>query len=97
MRGVRSWSTRAQREVAKGPPEAPAKHRSKKDTKRWCRGVEGREHKWEFGESKSSRDWNGRGWRGGAPETALICAGCKRERSVARGCILAGGKLGPGF
>jgi hypothetical protein len=30
------------------PPETPARHRAKKNTKRWCKGKEGREHGWEF-------------------------------------------------
>lgn len=34
------------------------KHRGSKDTKRWCKGVPGREHVWIWEEWKHSRSFN---------------------------------------
>lgn len=42
---LRGWDGRVN--VVKDPPAAP-RHRSRKDTKRWCRGKVGVEHRYEW-------------------------------------------------
>lgn len=63
------------------PPQAPApdvpKHRSSKNTKRWCKGVQGREHElaWEIWKGNRmcgiSSDWQ--------PAMVRVCVKCRKE------------------
>lgn len=58
---------------------AEMKHRAGKDTRRWCRGVVGREHEWTFDEWKHSRSA-----RYEAPVTMELCKHCRKEKGIVR-------------
>lgn len=76
MKGLRSWKGRVVREITKGPPEGPAPHRSKKDTKRWCRGVVGREHIWIYDEWRRMREF---AQKHSIVYSVEVCRVCRKE------------------
>jgi len=51
-------------------PDAPVRTHAKKDTRRWCKGKEGREH---------TAKCFALGTRGGRPRFELICTTCGRR------------------
>jgi len=63
------------------------KHRSHKDTKRWCKGVEGREHDWTVEEWKHDRNWRARGVQSDRHHSVIICRNCRREREIFGGWL----------
>lgn len=67
------------------------KHRSSKDTKRWCKGIEGREHRWTFEEWRAARGCN-------PVITARVCAACRKQAELIGGFFRRSCKaLGPAY
>lgn len=67
------------------------KHRSSKDTKRWCRGVPGREHQWRWQEYLPSYPH-----RANIVWSESRCKNCRKRAQIC-GFGWASGKLGPAF
>jgi hypothetical protein len=68
------------------------KHRSGKDTKRWCRGVPGREHVWLW------REWRWSAYfyaRNGKVDSEEYCKNCKKLGRRLWGFL--SNKLGPAY
>lgn len=94
MKGLRSWKRSASREAVSAIPEVP-KHRSKKNTKRWCKGIIGREHKYRYVE-----------WLGsfktifpGHTQVYSVeeCENCRKQGKLISPSYSDPPKLGPGF
>jgi hypothetical protein len=66
------------------------KHRSSKDTKRWCRGKLGTEHDYQYAE------WRLAGFRPGVVYSHLVCTQCGKHGNAYVG-LGWGGNHGPGF
>lgn len=85
---AQSGRRRKQKVLARNS-ETP-KHRSSKDTKRWCKGIVGREHVWTY-----------RGWKNldfNPPITAKVCANCRRLQELVGGSFGGRwGKQGPAY
>jgi hypothetical protein len=76
MKGLRSWRRAARREVQVGPPEGPPKHRARKNTIAWCRGVPGRQHVWHWvADQRLSRAT----YDSLPPNSIQACANCRRR------------------
>lgn len=76
-----SWAQsgrRKRQKVLAKNAEAP-KHRNRKDTKRWCRGVVGREHEWIF------QEWRKFSRGGDPPMTERVCSACHKPDLVIGG------------
>ena len=70
------WQERVNKrrdERATRAPEGRAKHRAKKNTKKWCKGVEGREHKPECQKGPEIGKWYLEDWR------FLVCTTCGKQ------------------
>lgn len=71
------------KEFRHSPVEESVKKRiSKKDTRKWCKGIEGREHKWEMRRPKNETIWR-------VPFRRLnVCKNCGKQdyRSVEYWC-----------
>ena len=80
---LKSWN--AERTVVADPPDIP-KRGSRKDTRRWCRGKVGREHRYEWVESHRWASGNS-GWKD------LKCVECGRLKDFCSGW-LSGCKCG---
>jgi hypothetical protein len=74
------WQERANKrreERATKAPDGPARSKRKKDTKRWCKGVEGREHTPVCQDGMTARGRNYLAdWR------YLICTTCGKELDI---------------
>lgn len=68
---------RARRQHTKGAPEEMRHRRAKKDTRRWCRGVEGREHQWVWREDRQAGGWQR---RQNIVASILACRECQKHR-----------------
>ena len=68
--------------ATKTPEPSPTPHKSRKDTKRWCKGIVGREHKAEWQENRRY-PW---GWY------AFVCTACRKELDYCRPIKWSGGK-----
>lgn len=66
------------------------KHRATKDRRRWCKGIEGREHVWHWAESR-------RGYRRSPAvvESHMECANCRRHRGLAYALCEYGNRRNP--
>lgn len=87
---AQSGRKKRQKVLASGA-EVP-KHRRSKDTKRWCKGIVGREHVWTFEEWRHSRSF-----RYAAPLTVELCKNCRREKGLVGRRMWRGTHFGPAF
>lgn len=70
--GAMSWKRKGKYLKEKPVPEEPKKGRNHKDTKKWCKGVKGREHEYEWKlTNKFPPDW---GWYD------LACKKCGKHK-----------------
>lgn len=63
------------------------RHRSRKDTRRWCKGVVGREHRWVYVEDFRRANWYA--GRASAVASVLACAQCGQHGRGPDNCLSA--------
>ena len=78
-RTVKTGSKKAIAEASQG--EVP-KHRSSKDTRRWCKGIVGREHQFKYEEDRKMNTLMSRfPDHENVVESVEVCTACRKERN----------------